>query len=490
MTVCYNHAVPMRQLQRTCAALLVAVSLFTPVIANALAFTVGDALRITDANMQLPTVEMAWVDDTRMIVLYAESGEGFLRIVTRDGSTLSNGTAYSLGTGIFRGTVTMLDDTHAVISYADEGDGRAGKAVIATITGTSIALGTPVTFEDALNGTSNYAQSATRLDATHFVLSYPSLEMGLDMFGDPGETNSGVLIVGAVSGTNITFGSSVVYSNDAVGAQDVTTLDSSHVVVTYEIADGTFALVASVSDTTVTTGTPVQYADGSDFNQNDALDSSHFIVAYQGGDDGQGRARIGVVSGTDITFGAVHEFSPMTSGAISVTAIDPASAVIVYDDFGGGTRGTVTIASISGNTITTADPTVFGTSINGSSTVAFDEETVMIGYYSNEDNKGYVRLAYRDLPSDSSSSSSSSSPEHQSHGGGRRGGPGRGGTAPRWDQSRIISPLRPAASVRESMSKDMETRTCERVMKWFKGDAKMLGRVNDRLEKRFGFNCR
>lgn len=42
---------------------------------------------------------------------------------------------------------------------------------------------------------------------------------------------------------------------------------------------------------------------------------------------------------------------------------------------------------------------------------------------------------------------------------------------------------------KESMSPDLQMRACERVMKWFKTDAKMLGRVNERLQKRFGFMC-
>lgn len=45
----------------------------------------------------------------------------------------------------------------------------------------------------------------------------------------------------------------------------------------------------------------------------------------------------------------------------------------------------------------------------------------------------------------------------------------------------------PAGSPRQSL---LQLRTCDRVMRWFRNDAKMLGRVNERLLKRFGFECR
>lgn len=47
-----------------------------------------------------------------------------------------------------------------------------------------------------------------------------------------------------------------------------------------------------------------------------------------------------------------------------------------------------------------------------------------------------------------------------------------------------------AVPVREIVSENFRVRVCDRVMRWFKNDEKMLGRVNRRLEGRFGFMCR
>jgi len=468
--------------------------LIFPLIAEAISFSYGDELQVHSSNLQSPSVEMARIDDNRMLIYYAADDEGYVAVATRDGMNVSKGAEHEIGPAIARGAVTMLSSTKAVITYVDEDDDRAGKAVVATISGDTVTFGTPMTFENAVSNNSNNGLAITKLDSTHFAVLYATLESGTDMFGDPVNTNSGAVIIGSVSDTNITFGSAAIYSRAEVGAHDIAALDSTHVVVTYGTTAGiSAAVIASISGTSITFGTPAQFATGGDYFQNDALDSSHFIVAYQNG--GPGAARIGVVSGTDITYGAEHEFSPDTSGAISVAAINDTSAAIVYNDHGGGTYGTVRIATVSGNSVTTGDSSIFGVPMNETSALYLDRETLAIGYYSNNDSTGYIRIAYRDLPDpevSSSSSSSSASTENPSRGGGRRGSPGRGGSV-----SSLSAVLAPSSSVHPAAAKqitgsasEFEIRTCDRVMKWFKNDAKMLGRVNERLQKRFGFECK
>jgi hypothetical protein len=84
-------------------------------------------------------------------------------------------------------------------------------------------------------------------------------------------------------------------------------------------------------------------------------------------------------------------------------------------------------------------------------------------------------------------SENSASPANGGSGGGRRGSPGRGGIA------KPLNDLRQAVSstglAHAEPPSDLQLRTCERVMKWFRGNQKMLDRVNARLEKRFGFRC-
>lgn len=83
--------------------------------------------------------------------------------------------------------------------------------------------------------------------------------------------------------------------------------------------------------------------------------------------------------------------------------------------------------------------------------------------------------------------SSSDAPVSHS-GGGKRGKPGSGGgKAPTLSELRALR--EEATTHAAAPENDMKARVCERVMTWFSTDEKMLGRVNERLMKRFGFVC-
>ncbi len=74
-------------------------------------------------------------------------------------------------------------------------------------------------------------------------------------------------------------------------------------------------------------------------------------------------------------------------------------------------------------------------------------------------------------------------------GNGGSGGGSRRASSPTGSQTTTHPAATGTPNKTESMSQDLQLRTCERVRKWFANDAKMLTRVNDRLLKRFGFTC-
>ncbi len=118
------------------------------------------------------------------------------------------------------------------------------------------------------------------------------------------------------------------------------------------------------------------------------------------------------------------------------------------------------------------------------------------------DNSGYPFLRFQGLthqPTSSSSSSfssssSSSSSEDISRGGGRRGSPGRGGQAQPLSvirHNRLPTSSSAPLNVLPPQSHDitLKVRVCDRVVRWFAGNEKMMTRINERLNKRFGFVC-
>lgn len=89
------------------------------------------------------------------------------------------------------------------------------------------------------------------------------------------------------------------------------------------------------------------------------LDTNKFVVVYRDNADGAaGKARVGTVSGTTITWGAINEFcSDVGIGPqLGVCKLDTDKFVVVYTDDFDGDVGKVRLGNVSGDTITWEDP--------------------------------------------------------------------------------------------------------------------------------------
>ena len=88
-----------------------------------------------------------------------------------------------------------------------------------TVSGSTISYGSEYVFRSA----DTSWISATALDANHFVVAYMASPFPYDL----------IAIVGAVSGSTISYGSEFVFSTIYSDATSVTSLDASHFVVAY-----------------------------------------------------------------------------------------------------------------------------------------------------------------------------------------------------------------------------------------------------------------
>jgi len=139
------------------------------------------------------------------------------------------------------------NENRFVIIYNDADDSNKGKAVVATVSGTSVSFGSLATFHN----------DQTRDSASCFD---PDNNKVLIIYNDDTDT-SGQGIVGTVSGTNITFGSSTTFDTDNI--DDISVDYDSNVdkfFVAYQDA-GTSSyphgIVATVSGTSVSFGTAI-----------------------------------------------------------------------------------------------------------------------------------------------------------------------------------------------------------------------------------------
>ena len=259
-----------------------------------------------------------------------------------------------------------------VIAYIDGGNSNYGTAIVGTVSGSSISFGTPVVFESAVIEWADMTFDST---AGKIVIVYT----------DSGDTNDGTAIVGTVSGTSISFGTAVDYHTGQSGYNGVA-FDTANnkVVVSYKnfVNDDAEAIVGTISGTSISFGSAVVVDSGSTENQTIAYESStgKIVIAYKEGVVGY--AIVGTVSGTSISFGTRVAFHNTTGSPakISMDANTSGNVVISYQWNGNSDSGTAIVGTISGTSISFGTRSTYDTSVQETNTVydsAFDKFTII-----------------------------------------------------------------------------------------------------------------
>ncbi len=469
------------------------------------------------------SMDVRLIDSTHALITYATSTSGYAVVATIDDTSITYGTPVTfsseLRTGSRNSTLALLDSTHFVVEYTT----RTGefpdlvtntKVIAGTISGTTITFGSPTTLT---SDDSAHYPYVSALDDTHALLLYGT---------DDGKGYTRVL---SVSGTDITLGTAVEYST-ASSDQSSAVLDSTHAIITYRnyVTDNkAYSLVATVSGMGVTLGSATAVTDGTTYFPNtETLSSTTAILIYRDqGDNAQGKARLLTVSGGNVSSDSASIFLDTDSLGqyMDAAALDSSSAFIVSQTDNTAiiaTTDTTAPAAPSGFTAAggessiplrwtnPADSDFLSTTIRRSTTAYPATDTAGTAVASGltgtsvtdsglAEGMYYYSIFARDLRGNYSvaatasatvSTGSAPSAGGSQGGGGRRGSPGRGGTASVMPENGSAVPGS-VTPVRETMVPGMHKRTCDRVMKWFSNDAKMLARVNERLQKRFGFTC-
>jgi len=190
------------------------------------------------------------------------------------------------------------------------------------------------------------------------------------------------MIIGAVSGTSLSFGSAADFNNNTVSTGVAFDSSNNKVVVAYEDdanSDYTAARVATIdsSDNSVTFGTEVNVEEANTAYQRIVFDSnsSKVVVIYRHYDGSaySGRAKVGTVSGTNISFGSSTTFH---SGNFSQPDIEFDSSnnkvVIVYANEASSAVGTAIVGTVSGTSISFGSAVVFNNGDTSTMGLTFD----------------------------------------------------------------------------------------------------------------------
>ena len=328
-------------------------AVYTPSSGTPVVFEAGD---IGNSN-GLPSVAFD-SNSNKIVIAYtdvANSGQGTVIVGTVSGTSISYGTAvvFETGSTSYSSVVFDSNSNKIVIAYRDAGDSNYGKAIVGTVSGTSISFGTAVTFETA---NSDHISATFDSNSNKVVIAYR----------DDGNSSYGTAIVGTVSGTSISFGTAVVYAS--VNAQSKSMAFDSNlnkVIIAFRNfnnAGYSWAVVGTVSGTSISFGTTVVYSSTATEHLSVIFDSSNNKAVLTARDsNNKGIAVVGTVSGTSISFGSAVIYSGSSTADWGFAVFDAAAnkVVISYSDLSNSSHGTVIVGTVSGTSITFGTPVVF-----------------------------------------------------------------------------------------------------------------------------------
>ena len=291
--------------------------------------------------------------------------------------TQSAGTPVTFNSGSPRVTNIAYDTNtnRVVIVYRDDGNSGHGTAVVGTVSGTSISFGSEVVFNAAETKfpTVSYDTNAQKVLVT---------------YQDEGNSNYGTAIVGTVdsSDNSISFGSETVFKSAATSDQaSVYDPDSQKIIITFSVGSAQpQAAVATISGTSVSFGSLANFGGSNDKGLAMAYDTNadKVVVSYRDGSDTQGKASVGTVSGTSISFGSEATFESGGIDEYQDIAYDASAQKVVIAYLAPSNVGKAIVGTVSGTDITFGTAATYDTVASDHNAIAYDStaESVAIFY--------------------------------------------------------------------------------------------------------------
>ena len=339
------------------------------------------------------TIQVAATFDSnsnRVVFAYVDSGNsshGTAIVGTVSGTSLSFGTAVVFNSAsIYHVSATFDSNSNkVVIAYKNDGNSDYGTAVVGSVdpSDNSISFGTPVVFESA-----GVEQTSSTFDSNSNKV--------VIVYRDAGNGDKGTAVIGTVSSTAISFGTAVVFEA-AIVRSPVAAFDSTNnkIVIAYEDSgnsDNGTAIVGTVSDTSISFGTPVVWESASTGSTSIAIafdsSASKVVISYpNAADSRQGYAIVGTVSDTSISFGSAVEFEGGSLNGAYINSVYNAAAgkvVIVYYDIDDSNKKKYVLGTVSGTSISFTTPVVFDASNTSPSPIGIaynsTSPSVIMGY--------------------------------------------------------------------------------------------------------------
>jgi hypothetical protein len=236
-------------------------------------------LLYADSNFTSTTFDS---NSNKVVVSYKRWNVIEASVGTVSGTSISFGSqnAWNSGSATEISSTFDSNSNKVVIAYRDDSGSDYGRVVVGTVSGTSISFGSEYAFNSG-----NTSQTSSTFD--------PNSNKVVIAYRDQSNSNKGTAIVGTVSGTSISFGSTVVFNTGST-ARLTSTFDSNlnKVAIAYQDSgnsnDGT-VVVGTVSGTSISFGSEIVFSTGNTnyHSMNFDSNSNRIVIAYTDYDNNQ-----------------------------------------------------------------------------------------------------------------------------------------------------------------------------------------------------------
>ena len=282
--------------------------------------------------------------NNKVVIAYRDEGNsnyGTAIVGTVSGTNISFGSPAVFNAGRSDSISIAFDSSNnkVVIAYRDNGNSNYGTAIVGTVSGTGISFGSEVVFESATTG------------VTSAVFDSNSNKVAI-LYND----GAGKGVVGTVSGTGISFGTVATFESGAVdGLSTAFDSNSNKIVAAYRDEGNSnygTSVIGTVSGTDISFGTPVVFESAGILSTGTAFDTgvNKVNIFYKdGGNSDYGTFVVGTVSNTAISFGTPVVYEEATTSAFAATFDSNSKRVIgVNTDAGNSTKGTAVVVRNAG----------------------------------------------------------------------------------------------------------------------------------------------
>jgi len=295
----------------------------------------------------------------KFVVAWKEGGVGQLCIGTRVGSVLTFGTEVVFASSVTRYLQVAYDPNNAnkfAINYGIGGNGY-GTCRIGVVSGSSVSLGSAVTW------------ASGEVQQVSFAFDPSTNNKFVVCAKNEGNSNKGEAYVGTISGSSVSFGSAVIFNDGSTNSIDMSfdaNTANKFIVVCRADNDSNKgkASVGVVNGTSISFGTAVEFSSTAayvrcDYDPNTA---NKFILTYREDSAVASLIKVGTVNGTSVSFNSAVTWESIdaTSGSQYDISWDKNTATKFIINYKvANSQGKVALGTFNGTSVSFATSAVF-----------------------------------------------------------------------------------------------------------------------------------